>query len=58
MDSEDAAIVIITATLVAVIIGGIVQQLVKFLTLSLIVGIIVFIVDVAKLPNFKQYYHR
>lgn len=58
MDLEDSIIVIFTAVIVGFIIGGIIQILFKFLPLSLIVGVIVYIIIVVKLPNIKFYYFR
>ncbi len=58
MDLEDSLIVTFTAVIVGFIVGGIIQQLFKFLPLSLIVGVIVYIVIAVKLPNFRWYNFR
>ena len=59
MDSDkDPLVVIFTAVIVGFIVGGIIQQLFKVLPFSLIVGVVVYIIIVVKLPNIKFYYFR
>lgn len=59
MDSDkDILVVNFTAVIAGFIVGGIIQQLFKFLPLSLIVGVVVQIVIVIKLPNLKMYHFR
>ncbi len=59
MDSDkDTLIVIFTAVIVGFIVGGIIQQLFKFLPLSLIVGVVIYIIIVVKLPNLQWPYFR